>query len=127
METKFNALGRHLLLELYDCNNDLLNQTETIEMFLKEAAKLVGATIVDTTFHHFSPYGVSGVVVIAESHITIHTWPEYDYAAIDVFTCDDSIPVERIVDYLVAKFEAGKFEQKLIKRGINSNIKTAFV
>ena len=84
MNINNRTLGRHLLLELYNCDTSLLNDTKRIEAALVEAARLVGATIIDTSFHHFSPYGVSGVVIIAESHITVHTWPEYNYAAVDV-------------------------------------------
>ncbi len=55
------------------------------------AAEEAGATVINSTFHHFSPIGVSGVVVIEESHLAIHSWPEFGYAAIDVFTCGDSV------------------------------------
>jgi len=112
------ALGRHLLLELYDCNTELLNHIKNIEEILIDAAKIVQATIIETSFHHFSPYGVSGVVVIAESHLTIHTWPEYNYAALDIFTCDETMNIDKVVDFLRDKFSANKFEKKLIKRGM---------
>jgi len=112
------TLGRHLLLELYDCNSELLNHIKNIEEILIDAAKIVHATIIETSFHHFSPYGVSGVVVIAESHLTIHTWPEYNYAALDIFTCDETMNIDKVVDFLCEKFSANKFEKKLIKRGL---------
>lgn len=127
MDKNIKSLGRHLLIELYDCNTRLLNQINEIEEILTDAAKMVGATIVETSFHHFSPYGVSGVVVIAESHITIHTWPEYNYAAIDVFTCDDSMAIDKITEFLSTKFKAKKYEQKLIKRGIGMSVQTELV
>ena len=81
-----NALGRHLLLELFDCDTDAINNVEGVKGALIEAAKRAQATIVDVVFHEFNPFGVSGVVVIAESHLSIHTWPEYRYAAVDIFT-----------------------------------------
>lgn len=127
MESDIKTLGRHLLLELYGCNTELLNQTDKIETILTDAARLVKATIIETSFHHFSPYGVSGVVVISESHITIHTWPEYNYAAIDVFTCDNSMALDKIRKFLSVKFEAKKYEQKLVKRGVGMSMKTEFV
>lgn len=88
---KNSALGKHLLLELYDCNRALLNQIDKIKKILISAVKTANATVIDVSFHHFSPYGISGVVLIAESHLTIHTWPEHGYAAIDLFTCNDNI------------------------------------
>ena len=76
------ALGRHLLLELFDCDAEALNSLETVKASMVEAAKRAQATIVDVVFHEFNPFGISGVVVIAESHLAIHTWPEYRYAAV---------------------------------------------
>jgi len=85
------ALGRHILAEFFDCDNDILDDTEKIELIMKRAAIECGATIISSTFHEFNPHGVSGVVVIAESHLAIHTWPEYGYAAVDVFTCGETV------------------------------------
>ena len=70
------ALGRHLLLELFDCDAEAINSLETVKTSMVEAAKRAQATIVDVVFHEFNPFGISGVVVIAESHLAIHTWPE---------------------------------------------------
>jgi S-adenosylmethionine decarboxylase len=67
------------------------------------------------------------VVVIAESHITIHTWPEHDYAAIDIFTCDDEMVIDHIVDHLKVELKAKRFDQKMIRRGIRMNVKTEYV
>ena len=85
------SLGCHVLVELYDCDPKLLNNVSGIEKIMVDAAEHSQATVINVTFHHFSPYGVSGVVVIQESHLTIHTWPEYGYAAIDLFTCGDNV------------------------------------
>jgi S-adenosylmethionine decarboxylase proenzyme len=86
-----NALGKHLLIEYYDCDPEVLNSVSGVEQKMVEAAEGCGATIVRSVFHGFNPIGVSGVVVIAESHLAIHTWPEYNYAAVDVFTCGDTV------------------------------------
>jgi S-adenosylmethionine decarboxylase len=86
-----NALGRHILAEFFNCDVQILNDVEKVEQYMKRAAIECGATIVNSVFHTFNPHGVSGVVVIAESHLAIHTWPEYGYAAVDVFTCGDSV------------------------------------
>ncbi len=88
---KINSLGRHLLVEYYNCDIEYLDDVERIRQSMIEAAELSGATIISETFHHFSPHGVSGVVVIAESHLAIHTWPEHKFAAVDLFTCGDDV------------------------------------
>jgi spermidine synthase len=85
------ALGQHILVELYHCSNAVIQDAAQIEQSMKEAAVQCGATIVQAWFHHFSPLGVSGIILIQESHLTIHTWPEYDYAAVDLFTCSPAI------------------------------------
>ena len=85
------ALGKHILVEFYGCSSGMIEDANHIEQSMLKAAEASGATIVNSLFHHFSPFGVSGVVVIQESHFTIHTWPEYAYAAVDLFTCGDSI------------------------------------
>ena len=111
------ALGRHMLLELYDCPLEILNNIQQIEDILVNVVDRVNATLISKSFHQFSPYGVSGVVVIAESHITIHTWPEHKYAAIDVFTCDDSVDYNLVESILVDQFKALKHSSKTIPRG----------
>ena len=113
-----NALGRHLLIELKDCNRELLNDPEFLMNFLCEIAEQIGATVVNQAFHKFSPQGVSGVVVIAESHICIHTWPEYGYAAVDVFTCGNSIEPKDAIKPVVERLEAKESSFIELKRGV---------
>ena len=84
-------LGRHIIAELIDCDPVILKDVHQIEQFMVKAAEDAHATVINSTFHHFAPFGVSGVVVIQESHLAIHTWPEYRYAAVDVFTCGDAV------------------------------------
>ncbi|AGH96508.1 polyamine aminopropyltransferase [Pseudobdellovibrio exovorus] len=100
------ALGRHILVEFLNCNADVLNDVTAIENAMVEAAQVAGATVINSTFHHFSPYGVSGVVVIQESHLAIHTWPEYRYAAVDLFTCGDTVDPWVSFEHLKKAFEA---------------------
>lgn len=87
-----NTIGHHLLVEYHGCDNDILDDAERIERMMRNAAEAAQATVVTATFHRFAPQGVSGVVVIAESHLSIHTWPEYGYAAVDFYTCGDCRP-----------------------------------
>ena len=116
-----NALGRHLLLELFDCASDAINNLEAVKGALVEAAKRAHATIVDVVFHEFSPFGVSGVVVIAESHLSIHTWPEYRYAAVDIFSCGDILKPEVAASYLVEQFGAERTSVVEMQRGMFLN------
>lgn len=81
------ALGRHLLVEYTGCDAAVLADLEQVTATMLEAARASGATVVTHSFHHFSPHGVSGAVIIAESHLAIHTWPEHRFAAVDFFTC----------------------------------------
>jgi S-adenosylmethionine decarboxylase proenzyme len=94
------ALGRHILAEFFQCDSEILNDTSKIEKLMCDAAEKCGATIVESVFHTFNPFGVSGVVVIQESHLAIHTWPEYGYAAVDVFTCGDTVDPWVAAEYL---------------------------
>jgi len=112
-----NALGRHILVEFYDCSPELMNDVVHIENSMVAAAETAGATVINSTFHHFSPYGVSGVVVIQESHLAIHTWPEYGYAAVDLFTCGDSVDPWVSYKFLKDAFEAGHGSSMECRRG----------
>ncbi len=113
-----HALGTHLLLELKTCNSKFLNDLKKVQEIMVSAAKEAKATIVETSFHKFSPFGISGVVVIAESHISIHTWPEYGYAAIDIFTCGEALKPEDAAAYLIEKFQSKDPSIMELKRGL---------
>ena len=113
-----NALGRHLLIELFDCDSDAINNLEAVKGALVEAAKRAHATIVDVVFHEFNPFGISGVVVIAESHLSIHTWPEYRYAAVDIFSCGETLRPEVAASYLVEQFGAERTSMVEMQRGL---------
>lgn len=112
-----NALGRHILAEIYECDTSILNNRNLIEKIMVEAALEAGAEIREVAFHKFSPQGVSGVVVISESHLAIHTWPELGYAAVDVFTCERVNPWDAC-NYLTDKFRAKHMTATEVKRGI---------
>ena len=88
------ALGRHLTIEYYDCNAQTLADVEGMKKIFVDAAVISGATVLEASFHAFQPQGVSGIVVICESHFAVHAWPEHDYAAVDIFTCGDQIDFE---------------------------------
>lgn len=112
-----NSLGRHLLAEFYDCETDALNDPAQIERLMNEAARLSGATVVQSVFHTFSPHGVSGVVVVEESHLAVHTWPEHSYAAVDYFSCGD-VDCDAAVRYLEERLGPARLETKEVPRGV---------
>ena len=113
-----NALGKHLLLELKDCNKEVLNDLNFLQDVLLSAAKEAGATVLEKSFHQFAPQGVSGTVIIAESHIFLHTWPEYGYAAVDIFTCGDSVKPDVAAKLLIEKLETKDPTIIEMKRGV---------
>ena len=113
-----NALGRHILAEVYGCDRAILNDPERVERILVAAALESGAEVREVAFHQFSPQGVSGVVVISESHLAVHTWPELGYAALDVFTCGDSVDPWDACNYIVERFRAQTVTATETKRGI---------
>jgi S-adenosylmethionine decarboxylase len=113
-----SALGRHVLAEFYGCPEEILNDIQRIERTMVDAALEAGAEIREVAFHKFSPQGVSGVVVISESHLAIHTWPELGYAAVDVFTCGDKVDPWVSANYLKEHFAAERLSAQEITRGI---------
>ena len=112
-----NSLGRHLLAEFHDCETGALNDPGRIERLMNEAARLSGATVVQSVFHAFSPHGVSGVVVVEESHLAVHTWPEHGYAAVDYFSCGD-VDCAAAVRYLADHLAPSRVETKEVPRGV---------
>lgn len=117
-----NALGLHLILELRECNALLLDDLTFLRDNLINAAHSMGATIVGQTFHKFSPQGVTGVVAIAESHLCIHTWPEYRYAALDIFSCGEQFDCRGTAQLLVSKLEAKDYSITELQRGFLSEL-----
>lgn len=111
------ALGNHILVEFTGCSPEIMNDVASIEADMVEAAVKAEMTVINSTFHHFSPYGVSGVVVVQESHLAIHTWPEYGYAAVDIFTCGDT-NTWAAFDYLQEKFKAKNYSAIEMRRGV---------
>ncbi|MHA1617412.1 MAG: adenosylmethionine decarboxylase [Candidatus Njordarchaeales archaeon] len=100
-------LGRHIIVELHGVDPKLLDDLDRLREILMEAAIKAGATIIGEVFHKFSPHGVTGVIAVKESHISIHTWPEFGYAALDIFTCrgiDPQKALDIILEYLKPRY-----------------------
>lgn len=115
-----HALGKHILVELKDCNPEIIKSLDKVKNAMVSAAKKAKATIIDVSFHEFNPFGISGMVIIAESHLSIHTWPEYGYAAVDIFTCGDIIKPDVAAQFLIQKFKCKNPSVVEMKRGILS-------
>ena len=108
--------GTHLILDLWEASN--LDNLQHMENAMREAVRVAGATLLHIHLHHFTPSGgISGVVVLAESHISVHTWPERDFAAFDIFMCGDARP-ENAIPVLKRAFEPGRFVVSEHLRGV---------
>jgi len=112
------SLGQHLIVELYGCDNKILSAVDKVQDIMISAARAADATIIDSIFHHFEPYGVSGVIVIAESHFAIHTWPECGYASVDLFTCGSRTKPWEAFKKVKKSFKATHFSVMKMERGL---------
>lgn len=119
------SLGSHLLVELFGCDCEALKEERTVGAALEEAARESDATVVAQSFHEFKPYGVSGAVIIKESHYTIHTWPEHGYAAVDLFYCGGTIAVHKAVEVLQDRFKPARIKFLVVRRGPQSEVERA--
>jgi S-adenosylmethionine decarboxylase len=111
-------MGRHFIFELFGCDKAVLDNLPGIESAMVVAAEAAGAMVVGKVFHKFSPQGVTGVVIIAESHISIHTWPELGYAAVDIFTCSNRTKPMRAFDVISSLLKPSTTSVVEVKRGM---------
>ena len=115
------ALGQHTIIDLYDCLPSKLDDPDFLEKVMLNGANLANATIVKSYFHQFSPIGISGSIIIAESHFNIHTWPEHGYAAIDLFTCGTELKADLAAAYIIEELECKRHRIKTLDRGTDYN------
>lgn len=113
-----DTIGYHYVVEASGCDPEVLKDPNKIREIFLEAAKVGNMEVKASYFFRFSPTGVSGVVIVAESHISVHTWPEEGYAALDVYTCGEKADPEKAVDYILEKFKAQYAHVSEVKRGI---------
>jgi S-adenosylmethionine decarboxylase len=111
-------MGRHVISELWGCNAEKLNDMKFIEETFVDAALRSGAEVREVAFHKFAPHGVSGVVIISESHLTIHSFPEHGYASVDVYTCGDRIDPNVAANFIAEALEAETRENVELPRGM---------
>ncbi len=121
------TIGKHIIVELSNCDANIINDLVEVKKILIKASLLANAEIKELAFHRFSPQGVSGVVVIAESHISVHTWPEYGYAALDIYTCGDKTEPLKACNYIAETFKAENIFATEIERGLEDPTKKVFL
>ena len=115
-EQKLSHQSKHLLLELYGCDYAKLNDESFLRCALNRAAKLARATVLNLISNKFEPQGVTAIALLAESHISIHTWPESNYSAVDIFTCGQNMLPELASQYLIEALKAEEHTLRVIER-----------
>ena len=115
-EQKLSHQSKHLLLELYRCDCEKLNDESFLRCILNRAAKLANATVLNLISNKFEPQGVTAIALLAESHISIHTWPESNYSAVDIFTCGKNMMPEQASQYLIESLMAKEHSLRVIER-----------
>lgn len=118
-DEKHSSIGHHYIVEASGCDSRIISDASQVQRILVKAAEMAGAKVWAVSFHAFPPNGVSGVVVISESHISIHTWPEYGYGALDFYTCGEQLNAENALFYAVEAFGASSSHITEITRGID--------
>ncbi len=113
-----NTIGYHYIVEAAGCDGATIGSTDRMREILTEAARVGGMGVRTSYFYRFSPTGVSGVVIVSESHISIHTWPERGYAALDVFVCGEDAKPEDAIHYIITNMGSTDAHVTEIKRGI---------
>lgn len=117
------SLGYQTTVDFYDCDATIIDSVSSIKSVLEKAADIMKLSVVNTTIHEFSPIGISGVIVIKESHIAIHTWPEHNYVALDFFTCNKSFDLDEGIAWIQHQFKAKRLEKNSSQRGFLDALK----
>jgi S-adenosylmethionine decarboxylase proenzyme len=112
-----SQLGYHYIAELWDCPFDILDDKVRLEVLTRRIAESAHVTVLNAQFHQFSPYGVTGLLLLSESHLSVHTWPEHGYCAMDFFTCGDAVAARDAVLECAGQMKAGRLELRTVARG----------
>jgi S-adenosylmethionine decarboxylase len=120
------TVGHHYIVEGSGCNDEVISRVEQVEQIMVRAAEVANVQVWAISFHRFRPTGVSGVVVISESHLSVHTWPEVGYVALDIFTCGDSAKPEAAVQHALKAFGATNMHITEVTRGLDEGDKVYF-
>lgn len=109
--------GYHLMLELFGCDQENINSRKFLHNLVKAAVKETGLTNLGSRFHQFQPHGVTGFTLLAQSHISFHTWPEFGYVVLDIFTCGDQKQAERLADHFLHKLRPDRISKQVVRKG----------
>ena len=120
------TLGRHYIVEASGCKPEIISSVEKVEQILVRSAEVANVQVWSISFHRFQPHGVSGVVVISESHLSVHTWPEFGYVALDIYTCGKNAKPDDAVEYALEQFEATSVHVTEITRGLDEGDRMYF-
>lgn len=112
------ALGHHLLMELWDCGPQI-DDPDTARAAIEACVAAIGGTLIELRVHHFTPHGVTGVAILAESHLALHSWPERQYLAADLFTCGELKDTSSVIELLSEFFEPRQVDARHIARGVD--------
>ncbi len=121
-----NASGVHCILEVRGCPESVLDSEICVRETIAEASRRSMSTMLNLTSHKFEPVGVTAVALLAESHISIHTWPELGYAAVDIFTCGETARPREACEFIVEKLQAGDHSLMVLPRGCEATEQTAW-
>jgi len=125
-ESEHNPIGHHYIVEASGCDPEIISSVAKVQQILVRAAEIAGATVWSVSFHKFPPQGVSGVIVISESHLSAHTWPEYCYGALDIYTCGNMVDPEKAIAYAVEAFGASSSHMTELTRGLDEDDRLYF-
>ncbi|HIE05976.1 MAG TPA: adenosylmethionine decarboxylase [bacterium (Candidatus Stahlbacteria)] len=125
-ERRHKTLGHHYIVEASGCNPKIIGSVESVQQIMVKAAEAAKVHVWSISFHRFQPKGVSGVVVISESHLSVHTWPELGYVALDIYTCGSNSNPEAAVEYALKEFGADELHITEMTRGLEEGDKTFY-
>ncbi len=117
MICNINSIGKHYIFDIYNCSRKKIEYQNTVEKFLNKLVNILQLSKVNESYKQFEPVGVTGFILLEESHVSIHTWPEYEFAAVDVFSCKDSIDLEKVKKLIATDLESSVIEINSLKRG----------
>jgi S-adenosylmethionine decarboxylase len=109
--------GYHLMMEFYGCDSEKINSRKFLHQAVKTAVKQVGLTNLGSRFYQFDPQGVTGFTLLAQSHISLHTWPEYGYLVLDIFTCGDQKQADRLADHFLERLHPARVNRQVLRKG----------
>ncbi len=124
MRNTINSVGTHIIGEFFGCKSKKLEYKKDVESILLGSVKEAKFASLHHYFYQFDPVGATGVVVLSQSHISIHTWPEYNYLAVDVFSCGTAKQAEKAFDYIVKSFSPKSFKKRVVVRGVAEAVAT---